>query len=117
MFCPQCGAEYVSGVAECADCRVPLVETAPGPEEEGTPELHLIELYRAETLVNLAVARSLLEEAGIEYVIQGERLDESAFPLSRPLWILVARGDEARAREALSCLERPEDESGAAEGE
>ncbi len=102
------------GVAECADCRVSLVETAAGPVEEGTPELHLIEIYRADTLVNLAVARSLLEEAGIEYVIQGEGLDESAFPLSRPLWILVARGDEVRAREALFCLEQPVDESGTA---
>jgi hypothetical protein len=30
-FCPSCGSEYLSGVLECADCRVPL-----GPE---TPAL------------------------------------------------------------------------------
>lgn len=49
-FCPACGAEYLSGVTECADCHVPLglpyeVEDAdtgavaatlvPGTEDEG----------------------------------------------------------------------------------
>ena len=28
-FCPQCFAEYVEGVAECSDCRVPLMEGKP----------------------------------------------------------------------------------------
>ena len=30
-FCPECGAEYKQGVAECADCEVPLTD-APPPE-------------------------------------------------------------------------------------
>ncbi len=109
MLCPQCGAEYVPGITECADCGVSLVDSVPAEQEVGTPELHLVDLYRADNLVNLAVARSLLEEAGIEYVIRGERLDESAFPLRRPVWIQVARGDESRARELLSCLEVPQE--------
>ena len=28
-FCPNCGAEYLSGVLECADCHVPLTQPAP----------------------------------------------------------------------------------------
>jgi hypothetical protein len=30
-FCPSCGAEYLSGVLECADCRVPLTPPAAVP--------------------------------------------------------------------------------------
>lgn len=29
MWCPKCKNEYVSGVTECADCHVPLVDTLP----------------------------------------------------------------------------------------
>lgn len=28
-FCPSCGAEYLAGVSECADCRVPLSQDLP----------------------------------------------------------------------------------------
>ncbi len=37
-FCPSCGAEYLAGVAECADCHVPLgvapVETVQSAEAD-----------------------------------------------------------------------------------
>ncbi|MCR4909383.1 MAG: hypothetical protein K5985_11190 [Lachnospiraceae bacterium] len=36
MFCPQCRREYREGFAECAYCKVPLVETL--PEENTEPE-------------------------------------------------------------------------------
>ncbi|HZN15805.1 MAG TPA: hypothetical protein VFB78_16170 [Acidimicrobiales bacterium] len=28
-FCPSCGAEYLAGVTECADCQISLTETRP----------------------------------------------------------------------------------------
>ena len=36
MVCPQCFAEYMDGILECADCQVPLVEELDdeGPEFE-----------------------------------------------------------------------------------
>jgi hypothetical protein len=30
-WCPSCGAEYQTGVTECADCGVPLVDQPPAP--------------------------------------------------------------------------------------
>ena len=31
-FCPQCRTEYREGIAECSDCRVPLVPSLPEPQ-------------------------------------------------------------------------------------
>lgn len=36
--CPQCGAEYHAGIAECSDCRVPLVDEAPAIPQKDLPE-------------------------------------------------------------------------------
>ena len=33
-YCPNCGAEYLEGVQECADCEIPLVDEPPEGEEE-----------------------------------------------------------------------------------
>lgn len=32
LWCPECGAEYRSGYAECGDCRVPLGDEPPQPK-------------------------------------------------------------------------------------
>ena len=33
-YCPNCGAEYLEGIEECADCRLPLTDEPPEPEDE-----------------------------------------------------------------------------------
>ena len=37
-FCPECKTEYKEGIAECADCRVPLVASLPEPESQELEE-------------------------------------------------------------------------------
>jgi hypothetical protein len=76
MFCPECGAEYREGFYECSDCQVPLVlEVGPEPTPE-LPEgdLDLVTVLETGNSAKLLVARSVLESAGIEYVILGESL-------------------------------------------
>lgn len=108
MFCPQCGAEYVDGILECADCGVPLtLEPVGSGEEDSGIEVELVEVVRVSTLMDRTLVESLLTEAGIEFVSGGGQLESSAFPFDQPVTFRVAAPDEARAREVLSRLEQP----------
>ena len=72
MYCPECKAEYVDGVTECADCHVPLVWALPEEiKEQGEP----VEWARLVTSINqgdLALIKSILESENIPYWVQGE---------------------------------------------
>jgi len=68
MFCPKCRLEYEPGVARCPDCHVHLVKTLPDAPD-------FIEFVTVLTTGNpaiLAVAKSILDNAGIEYFAKGE---------------------------------------------
>jgi hypothetical protein len=68
MYCPQCRVEYEPGVTRCSDCHTALVATLPDPPE-------YVEFVTVLTTGNpaiLAVAKSLLAEAGITYFAKGE---------------------------------------------
>jgi hypothetical protein len=77
MFCPQCKAEYRQGIAECADCQVPLVSSLPEAQEsllDTTSAGPLVPLWEGEDLALHTSLLETLDEAGIRY-------------LSRPLGI------------------------------
>ena len=75
MFCPECGAEYREGFRECSDCRVPLVAQL-GPRVESRPELELVTILESGNPARLLVAKSVLEDAGIPYLIRNERANQ-----------------------------------------
>lgn len=89
MFCPQCRAEYRQGIAECADCQVPLVASLPDAQQSHVDTMAagaLVPLWEGE---DLALHTSLLQEldtAGIRYfnepmgVFPGARKGD-AFPI------------------------------------
>jgi len=65
MFCPECRAEYVEGVTVCVDCNVPLVsELLAEPEPE---YVEFEEVLQTSNLVEIALIKSILDEAGIVY--------------------------------------------------
>ena len=72
MFCPECGAEYEPGVAECADCEVAL--TAAPPPSPPHPEPDLVEVTETSDPALLPVLVSVLESAGIESVVEGDEV-------------------------------------------
>lgn len=74
MFCPMCRAEYRSGITECADCGVPLVESLAEIEEElefANEEIEFICILEIQSRGDLAFVESILNSEGIPYYIQG----------------------------------------------
>ncbi|KKM11226.1 hypothetical protein SY88_09815 [Clostridiales bacterium PH28_bin88] len=113
MFCPSCKYEYVDGVKECPDCKVALIEDL---ETEKKPRLEYVELVTVLATGDpalIAIAKSILECAGIKYFAKGERLQDlfgygrlgpGFNPLTGPVEIQVARDDEEAARDLLKGL-------------
>lgn len=111
MFCPQCRREYREGFTSCADCRVPLVAELP---PEPTPEyVQLVTVFATGHEGLIALARSVLDGAGIRYSLKGEGLQDlfalgrvgSGFnPVIGPVEIQVNKDDEVNARELLAEL-------------
>ena len=75
MFCPKCRAEYREGFDKCVDCQIPLVSQLP-PESEGKPDLELVTVLEPADPATLAIAKSLLTEAGIEFIDTTEGLQD-----------------------------------------
>jgi hypothetical protein len=77
MFCPNCHYEYVLGVTKCPDCDVDLVYALPPkpPKDKQAKESEerLVTVFRSRISPNLAIAKSILDDAGIEYVTSGGR--------------------------------------------
>jgi hypothetical protein len=70
MFCPNCKAEYIDGISECADCHVPLVQTL--PDERQGKAVEWEPLVSSPNMGDLALIKSLLQSEGILYWVQGE---------------------------------------------
>ena len=77
MFCPICRDEYREGFTECAECKVPLVETLPAIEpSEPIPDIDWVTVLYSGDLSLVSIAKSLLESEGIPYLASGETLTE-----------------------------------------
>lgn len=70
MFCPECRAEYRPEFTQCADCGVSLVDVL--PEETEDDSVKLVPVFRTTNSVLLPLVKSLLDSAGIPYLVQGE---------------------------------------------
>jgi hypothetical protein len=98
MFCPNCRTEYKQGIIVCADCGAKLVnELLPEVDER-----ELITVLETGDLAVVALAKSMLENAGIEYVAKGE------LPMVQlavgPVEIQVDKDNGAEALELLESL-------------
>ena len=72
MFCPECGAEYREGFGRCVDCEVDLIAEAPSPAGRPAPAARLVTVLRSGDRTVLAMAKSLLQDAGIASAARGE---------------------------------------------
>ncbi len=107
MFCPNCRAEYREGYTVCADCGVALIPELPPEPSKRPPEPEtqsaLVTVYESYSLPNIAIAKSILEGAGIDFISRDE-LAEAYFVVG-PVTIQAASGDAERARELLAELD------------
>ncbi|MCK5328648.1 MAG: DUF2007 domain-containing protein [Candidatus Latescibacteria bacterium] len=102
MFCPECRAEYTEGVAECADCNIPLVPELP-PEDE--PEyVDFEQVLCTFNPADIAIIRSLLDGEGVDYFFHGEHFSRIR-PLVEPARLMVAKDQVQKAKEILKDLE------------
>lgn len=113
MFCPQCRSEYREGFTRCESCDVALVAVLP-PEAGDPSDRDLVTAFETGDPGLLAMAHSILDEAQIPYLTQGEgiqdlfglgRLGTGFSILTGPVHILVERASEADARQLLAGLE------------
>lgn len=113
MYCPQCRVEYRDGFTECSDCRVPLLAGTPPPEQLGPfdPALELVVVLETSDSIQLAMAKGLLEDAGIPFFVLGQITtlvtDVDGF-LHKWVRVQVPRDREADARELLETLLQPD---------
>lgn len=113
MFCPQCRSEYREGFTRCESCDVPLVAVL-APEAGDPSDRELVTVFETGDPGLLAMAHSILDEAQVPYLTQGEgiqdlfgvgRLGTGFNILTGPVHIQVERESEAEVRQLLDGLE------------
>ena len=109
MYCPQCRSEYRDGFTECSDCHVPLLTGTPPPEPAvpSDPTLGLVVVLETNDGIQLALAKGLLEDAGIPFFVLGQiaTLVQDVDPyLHKWVRVQVPRDREAEARELMDQL-------------
>jgi hypothetical protein len=121
--CPECNVEYIDTAIRCSDCDVelPIGPSIPSiPEEHPDPKIETVYAMSNPTLV--ALAKSLLEDAEIEYLTKSYGIPlmggESGGLdyVNGPVEFVVAGKDAPTARELLAHFddavsnEQPEEE-------
>jgi hypothetical protein len=121
VFCPVCGDEYQPGFRRCTDCDADLVDTPPPAEEEGSTPFELVTVLETGDQSLVAIAKSVLDGAGIPCIARNERLQNlfgwgtigTGFNAAMgPIRLQVLREDEAVARELLAAVPTSEDKNG-----
>ena len=112
MHCPSCGKTFDPATAACPDCGVGLVETPPGLPPD--PTIRLTSVFRTGDPALIALAKSLLDSEGIEYLVRSEgvqdlfgggRIGAGFNIVTGPAEFVVREDDVEKARELFRDLE------------
>lgn len=73
MFCPRCKNEYAKDIKICPNCGTLLKETL--AQEDTEPQfVELVTIFETRDRALISFIKSVLEEAGIKYFVNGESL-------------------------------------------
>ncbi|MBC8385551.1 MAG: DUF2007 domain-containing protein [Candidatus Cloacimonetes bacterium] len=71
MFCPNCKGEFLENINECPKCKIPLIK------ELSTAEfVEFVTVFTTGDPMLIALAKSLLEEANINYFVKNENAQD-----------------------------------------
>jgi hypothetical protein len=102
-YCPSCLTEYVEGTTKCEDCGAQLAPgSPPQTESAGSPDSKLVTVRvftGATALMDIDVAKKVLQEQGIPSLLLGEFSAEVLPVLDVPL--LVREEDAEQAARIL----------------
>ena len=109
--CPECNVEYIDTAIRCSDCDVELALGPAVPEEHPDPKIETVFATGDPALV--ALAKSLLEDAKIEYFTKGYEIQDligigslgGLNYVTGPVEFIVAAKDAPAARELLAHLD------------
>jgi len=96
VHCSQCGADYGEHVTECPNCHA--------VRQPFDPNLELVVVLETSDRIHLAMAKGLLEQAGIPFFVLGQiatLVTDVDGMLHKWVRLQVPRDREAEARELL----------------
>jgi predicted NAD/FAD-dependent oxidoreductase len=109
--CPECNVEYIDTAIRCSDCDVELTLGPAIQEEHPDPKIETV--YATGDPALVALVKSLLEDAEIEYFTKGYEIQDlvgigtigGLNYVIGPVEFVVAAEDAPAARELLAHLD------------
>ncbi len=103
MRCPNCGIEGTADLKVCDNCGREIAETP-----AADPAMPFIPVMETSDRLRLAMAKGLLDEAGLAYLVTGDEISLSSGIVDalfhRNYILLVGRDAEAEARSLLDLI-------------